>query len=44
MRLLRVPERLHGLPGAAFAATGDFLAEEPFCVYEPHAQTRTHET
>jgi hypothetical protein len=35
MRLLRVPQRLHGLPRARFAATGNYLDEEPFCVYEP---------
>jgi radical SAM protein with 4Fe4S-binding SPASM domain len=33
-----------GCRARAFAASGDFLAEEPFCVYEPHAKTRTHET
>jgi len=33
-----------GCRARAFAASGDFLAEEPFCVYEPHAKGRTHET
>jgi radical SAM protein with 4Fe4S-binding SPASM domain len=28
-----------GCRARAFAATGDYLAEEPFCVYEPKAQS-----
>jgi radical SAM protein with 4Fe4S-binding SPASM domain len=29
-----------GCRARAFAATGDFLAEEPFCVYEPGTSNR----
>jgi len=32
-----------GCRARAYAASGDFLAEEPFCVYEPHAKARTHQ-
>ena len=36
VRLLRISPRLHGMPGARLTLpAGDFLAEEPFCVYEP---------
>jgi hypothetical protein len=26
-----------GCRARAFAATGDFMDEEPFCVYQPHS-------
>jgi sulfatase maturation enzyme AslB (radical SAM superfamily) len=29
-----------GCRARAFAATGDFLAEEPFCVYQPGTSNR----
>jgi radical SAM protein with 4Fe4S-binding SPASM domain len=28
-----------GCRARAFAATGDFMAEEPFCMYEPRTKT-----
>jgi hypothetical protein len=36
-----------GCRARAFAATGDFLSEEPFCIYQPRMtdpKTKTEET
>jgi MoaA/NifB/PqqE/SkfB family radical SAM enzyme len=32
-----------GCRARAYAATGDFLAEEPFCVYEPGTSAQMRE-
>jgi radical SAM protein with 4Fe4S-binding SPASM domain len=33
-----------GCRARAFAATGDFLDEEPFCIYQPRTAEKNHET
>ena len=35
VRLLRVPQRLHGLPRPRLRCHGNYMASEPFCVYQP---------
>jgi len=32
-----------GCRARAFAATGDFLDQEPFCIYQPQVDEKNHE-
>jgi len=36
VRCLRIPEDLRRLPLPPYALTGDYLAEDPRCTYQPH--------
>ena len=43
VRLLRVSQHMLGCRARAFAASGDYLDEEPFCVYQPRrTETPAH--